>query len=61
MTSLLNRAATKRFVLQRATELRFHTFTRVSPEFLATIEQDLRAAIAKRIAAQPSKGTTLKP
>lgn len=39
---------------------RAHRFTRMGSDFLEQIESDTRAAIAARVAQQPSKGKTLR-
>jgi len=58
MKSLLNRSACKQFALECAKN-RFHKFTRVSKEFLESIEFNVMATIRQKVAGMPSKGKTL--
>lgn len=58
MKSLLNRSACKQFALECA-KGRFHKFTRVSKEFLESIEFTVMSTIRQKVASMPSKGKTL--
>jgi hypothetical protein len=57
---LTNQAAVRRWALSYAKQTREHEFTRVSAEFLAACEADLRVFITDRIKRHPSKGATLR-
>ncbi|KKN99001.1 hypothetical protein LCGC14_0142460 [marine sediment metagenome] len=60
--SLLNRAAVKKFILVRFEEMRAgRPMSRVSKEFLDTLEADLRNTIEFEIMRHPSIGKTFKP
>jgi len=62
MTHLLNRAATKKFILDRFKSLRAGPpITRVSKEALDTYEAKLRNMIDGDIMSHPSIGVTFKP
>jgi len=62
MSSLLNRAALKRHLLERAKALRpYHPFTRVSEDTLIHLENQLRIVADSFIKSHPACGTTLKP
>jgi hypothetical protein len=59
--TLINRAAVRRHALDCADKMRYHTFDRVSEEWLDSIESDLKLRIAKQVTNLPSKGKTIKP
>jgi hypothetical protein len=62
MSKLLNRAATKKFILDRYKALRAGPqMTRVSKETLDTYEAKLRNMIDNDIMSHPSIGKTFKP
>ena len=62
MSSLLNRAALKRFLLDRAKILRpHHSFTRISEEAMEHFENSLRNQAVELLRRHPAKGTTIKP
>jgi len=62
MSSLINRAALKRFLLDRSKVLRpHHSFTRVSEEALERFENSLRNQAVELLRRHPAKGTTIKP
>ena len=62
MSSLINRASLKRFLLDRAKILRpYHCFTRVSEEALEHFENSLRKQAVELLRRHPAKGTTIKP
>lgn len=62
MSHLLNRAATKKFILSRFKALRSgQPMTRVSKEALDTYEARLRNMIDRDIMSHPSIGKTFKP
>lgn len=58
MKSLINKKACKEFSLECARS-RFHKFTRVSKEFLESIEFTVMQTIRAKVAGMPSKGKTL--
>ena len=58
-TPHLNRAKVKETALEIASKTRAQGFTRVGMSFLERIEGATRAAIAREVAAHPSKGKTL--
>jgi hypothetical protein len=61
-SSLINRAALKRFLLDRAKTMRpGHEFSRVSEETFEHLEAQLRNAAVELIRRHPSKGVTIKP
>ncbi len=58
---LLNKAATREYILRRWKELRpYHEITQVSPAALAYFEQRLVASIDSQIHSHPSLGKTFK-
>jgi len=62
MSSLLNRAALKRFLLDRAKVIRpHHRLSRVSEEALEHLENNLRNQASELIRRHPAKGSTIKP
>lgn len=62
MSSLINRAATKKFILGKLKAKRPHLkFTRVSQEALDKYDAELREKIIKDIDIHPSIGKTFKP
>jgi len=62
MSSLLNRSATKKFILIRFSELRSGPpMTRVSKKYLNDLEAWLKNKIVNDIESHPSIGTTFKP
>jgi len=62
MSSLLNRAALKRFLLDRAKVIRpHHRLSRVSEEALKHLENSLRNQASELIRRHPAKGSTIKP
>ena len=61
MSSLINRAALKRYLLDRAKILRpHHEFNRISEEALEHFENQLRNHADQLIRRHPAKGTTIK-
>lgn len=56
--SLLNKKEVKRFALEIASK-RSHKFTRVSGDFLVSMEAQVRMAITNKVEYAPSKGKTL--
>ena len=61
-SSLINRAALKRFLLAYAKSTRpGHVFTRVSEEALQNLESQLINASKEIVRSHPSKGMTIKP
>lgn len=62
LTSLLNRAAIKKYILDKANNMRpTWGCTRVSKEAVEAIESKLRALIVAQVQAHPSIGKTFKP
>jgi hypothetical protein len=62
MSSLVNRAALKRFLLDRARVLRpHHRLSRVSEEALEWLENGLRNQASEMIRRHPAKGSTVRP
>ena len=62
MSSLVNRAALKRFLLDRARVLRpHHRLSRVSEEALEWLENGLRNQASELIRRHPAKGSTVRP
>jgi hypothetical protein len=62
MSSLLNRAALKRFLLDRAKVIRpHHRLSRVSEEAMEWLENNLRNQASELIRRHPAKGSTIKP
>ena len=62
MSSLLNRAAIKRYLLDRAKVIRpHHRLSRVSEEALEHLENNLRNQASELIRRHPAKGSTIKP
>jgi hypothetical protein len=62
MSSLLNRAAIKRYLLDRAKVIRpHHRLSRVSEETLEHLENNLRNQASELIRRHPAKGSTIKP
>ena len=61
MASLLNKAAVKKYLLERAKTLRpGHPFTRVSAEVLDEIDSYVRNLCDSEIKRQPACGTTIR-
>jgi hypothetical protein len=58
MKSLLCRKAVKEFALECA-KGRYHKFTRVSKEFIESVEFNVMSVIRQKVAGMPSKGKTL--
>lgn len=56
---LINRKAVKEFALG-VSAVRAHRFTRVSNDFLESIDFKVRDIIRREIMALPSKGKTIK-
>ena len=62
MSSLVNRAALKRYLLDRAKVMRpFHPLNRVSEEAIEHLENSLRNGAAEMIRRHPAKGSTIRP
>jgi len=62
MSSLVNRAALKRYLLDRAKVMRpHHRLSRVSEEALENLESMLRNQASEMIRRHPAKGSTIKP
>jgi hypothetical protein len=62
MSSLVNRAALKRYLLDRAKVMRpHHRLSRVSEEALENLENMLRNQASEMIRRHPAKGSTIKP
>ena len=62
MSSLVNRAALKRYLLDRAKVMRpHHRLSRVSEEALENLENMLRNQGAEMIRRHPAKGATIRP
>jgi len=62
MSSLLNRAQVRRFILDTARVMRpFWGCTRVSEEGMERIEADLRVRIRRMIECHPTVGKTFRP
>ena len=62
MSSLLNRAALKRYLLDRARVIRpHHRLSRVSEEVLEHLENSLRNQASELIRRHPAKGSTIRP
>ena len=62
MSSLLNRAAIKRYLLDRAKVIRpHHRLSRVSEEAMEWLENNLRNQASELIRRHPAKGSTIKP
>jgi hypothetical protein len=62
MSSLVNRAALKRYLLDRAQVIRpHHRLSRVSEEALEWLETSLRNQASELIRRHPAKGSTIKP
>jgi hypothetical protein len=62
MSSLLNRAALKRYLLDRAKVIRpHHRLSRVSEEALVWLENNLRNQASELIRRHPAKGSTIRP
>jgi len=62
MAGLLNRAALKRYLLDRARVIRpHHRLSRVSEEALEWLENNLRNQASELIRRHPAKGSTIKP
>ena len=61
MSSLINKAAVKKYLLDRAKVLRpHHPFTRVSAESLESIDLAIRNLCDSQIRQHPAVGQTLK-
>lgn len=59
-TALLNRAAVRDLALESAKQLRpFHTYDRVSAEFLIRANEALRLWVVIQVKGLPSKGKTI--
>lgn len=56
---LINKKAVKKFALTWTKGNRYHPFTRVSKEFLLTMDAQLRNIITTHISGLPSKGKTI--
>ena len=62
MSSLVNRVALKRYLLDRAQVIRpHHRLSRVSEEALEWLETSLRNQASELIRRHPAKGSTIKP
>jgi len=62
MSSLVNRTALKRFLLDRAKVIRpHHRLSRVSEEALEWLENNLRNQASELVRRHPAKGSTIKP
>ena len=62
MSSLVNRAALKRYLLDRARVIRpHHRLSRVSEETLEWLENNLRNQASELIRRHPAKGITIRP
>jgi hypothetical protein len=62
MAGLLNRAALKRYLLDRARVIRpHHRLSRVSEETLEWLENNLRNQASELIRRHPAKGSTIRP
>jgi len=62
VTNLLNKSATKKFILTRFKDLRSGSpMTRVSQEYLNNLEAWLKNKIITDIKSHPSIGVTFKP
>ena len=62
MAGLLNRAALKRYLLDRARVIRpDHRLSRVSEETLEWLENNLRNQASELIRRHPAKGSTIRP
>ena len=62
MAGLLNRAALKRYLLDRARVIRpHHRLSRVSEETLGWLENNLRNQASELIRRNPAKGATIRP
>jgi len=57
---LLNRACSKRFLLECSARFKRGKFTRVSESFLDEIEGEVRTLMLKKVMSHPSIGVTLK-
>lgn len=57
--SLINRQAVRRHALELSRSQRLGKFTRVSREFLDSVEAAVRSHIAAQVRSHPSKGRTL--
>jgi hypothetical protein len=61
MSSLINKAAAKKYLLERAKALRpSHPFTRVSAESLENLDLAIRNLCDSHIRQHPAVGQTLK-
>lgn len=62
MSSLVNRAALKRYLLERAKQMRpHHRLSRVSEETLEWLENTVRNQATELIRRHPAKGSTIRP
>jgi hypothetical protein len=62
MSNLTNRAALKRYLLDRARVIRpHHRLSRVSEETLEWLENNLRNQASELIRRHPAKGSTIRP
>jgi len=59
-TSLLNRKGVKAFALQCSEHSRHGKFTRVSGEFMTTLEIKVRNIIREHVLTHPSNGKTIE-
>jgi hypothetical protein len=61
MTCLINKAAVKKYLIERSKQLRpGHPFTRVSAESLVELDSLLRSICDSAIRRQPACGTTIR-
>lgn len=60
MSSILNKAQFRKFVLALADKNRHHEYTRVSDDFIQRAEANLRVWTLQQLHAMPSKGKTIK-
>ena len=58
-SSVINKAAAKKFLLQFAEDNKHHKFTRVSEQTLNDFEANAAAWLRRHVASAPSKGQTL--
>ena len=60
MSSLINKAQLRKYVLDAAKEHRHHAFTRVSEDFFIKAEAQLRSWATNHVRTQPSVGQTIR-
>lgn len=60
LASLINKTEARRFTLETAAKLRAHKFTRVSPQFLTSLEGEVKELIRRKIMQLPSVGKTIQ-